>query len=234
MKNPFLKSPISYRPETAPASPFRTASQVWDNRLGHSIVQAKNWRIAFLATSILLFLSLTIIVMMVRQQRVVPVIVGLDKETGSPTVVGPVDSKKYTPGAIEIRYFLSEFIRFVRTVSLDQIVIRQNWLRAYKYLSPEAAGLLNELAQKDSSSPLQKIGKNLVSVQPVSIVAVPETNSYQARWRETVFSARGQKLDEYTMLATFVIEIEAPRDENTLQDNPLGLYIRSFQWNREL
>lgn len=234
MKNPFLKSPTSFKPAIAPSSPFREAAQCWDNRLGHSVVQARNWRFAFLLSSILLLLSLLSLVMMVRQQRVVPVIVGLDKETGAPTVVGPVDARKFTPGAVEIRYFLSEFIRSVRTVSLDQIVIRQNWIRAYKYLRPEAAGLLNELAQKDTASPLQKIGKTLVSVQPVSIVAVPETNSYQARWRETVFSAQGQKLDEYTMLATFVIELDPPRDENTLQDNPLGLFIRSFQWNREL
>jgi type IV secretory pathway TrbF-like protein len=36
------------------------------------------------------------------------------------------------------------------------------------------------------------------------------------------------------MLATFIIEIDPPKDEQTLQENPLGLFIKSFQWNREL
>jgi type IV secretory pathway TrbF-like protein len=114
------------------------------------------------------------------------------------------------------------------------VVIKQNWLKAYMFLRPEAAGLLNEITQKDTSSPLSKLGKVLVSVQPLSIVQIPETDSYQLRWKETVFATHGTKLEEYTMLATFIIEIDPPKDEQTLQENPLGLFIKSFQWNREL
>jgi type IV secretory pathway TrbF-like protein len=234
MSSPFLASPISFKPQAPVESPFRAAHQAWDLRLGSSITQAKNWRFAFLVTAALLMVTLLTLLSISKQQKVIPVIVALDKESGEPTVVGPVDQKKYQPGPLEIKYFLSQFVRYVRSVPLDQIVIKQNWLHAYAFLRKEAAGLLNEMTQKDSNSPLNKIGKVLVTVQPISILQIPDTNSYQMRWKETSYTNQGTKLEEYTMLATFIIELEQPKDEQTLQENPLGLFIKSFQWNREL
>ncbi len=234
MKNPFLAHPTSFKPSTAPETPFRQAQQAWDLRLGTTLAQAKNWRLAFFSLSSLTVLLAVALVVLISQQRIVPVLVGLDKQSGEASVMGPAEERAKQPGPLEVKYFLAQFIRFVRTVSLDQIVIKQNWLRAYSFLRPEAAGLLNELTQKDTNSPLNKIGKVLVTVQPLSILQVPETNSYQLRWRETVFATHGSKLEEYTMLATFILEVEPPKDEQTLQENPLGIFIKSFQWNREL
>ncbi len=234
MKSPFLAHPTSYKTTQGPETPFKQAQQVWDLRLGTASAQAKNWRLAFFALATLATLLALSLMSLIAQKRVVPILVGLDKQTGEASVIGPADYHTKQPGPLEIKYFLAQFIRLVRTVSLDQVVIKQNWLRAYSFLRPEAAGLLNELTQKDTASPLSKIGKVLVSVQPLSILQIPETNSYQLRWRETAFATHGAKLDEYTMLATFIIELDPPQDEQTLQENPLGLFIKSFQWNREL
>ena len=234
MKSPFLVTPASYKPESSPQTPFRRARQEWDHRIGQSVVQAKNWRFAFLISTFLLALMTFSLFTVVKQQKVIPVIVGLDKQTGEPSVVGPVDQSKYQPGPLEIKYFLSQFVRYVRSVPLDSVVIRQNWTRAYTLLRKEAAALLNDMTQKDANSPLKKIGKVLVTVQPLSVLQIPDTSSYQMRWKETVYSTHGTKLEEYTMLATFQIELDPPRDEHTIQENPLGLFIRNFQWNREL
>ncbi len=234
MKNPFLAQPISFKPDSSVTTPFRSAQQVWDARLGTATAQARNWRMAFFCTCALLVLMGLSLISLINQQRVIPVMVGLDKQTGEPTIIGSVEEHNYQPGPMEVKFFLAQFIRYVRAVSLDPVVIKQNWLRAYSLLRPEAAGLLNELTQKDPNSPLAKIGKVLVSVQPLSILQIPETNSFQLRWKETVFASHGTKLEEYTMLATFIIEFAPPSNEQTLQDNPLGIFIKSFQWNREL
>lgn len=234
MKSPFRAQPTSFKPTTAPETPFRRAQQEWDLRIGSASAQAKNWRIAFFLLSTLCTVLAVSVTLLITQQRIVPVLVGLDKQTGEATVLGPASQRAPQPGPLEVKYFLSQFIRFIRTVSLDQVVIRQNWLRAYAFLRPEAAGLLNELTQKDANSPLNKIGKVLVTVQPVSIIEIPQTNSYQVRWTESVYATHGTKLEEYSMVATFNLELEPPQDEQTLQENPLGIFIKSFQWNREL
>jgi type IV secretory pathway TrbF-like protein len=234
VKSPFLAHPTSFKPTMAAETPFRQAQQAWDYRLGTASAQARNWRLAFFSLSALTTLLGVSLALVISQQRIVPILVGLDKQTGEATVVGPPEQQSRQPGPLEVKYFLAQFIRFVRTVSLDQVVIKQNWLKAYSFLRPEAAGLLNEITQKDVNSPLSKIGKVLVTVQPLSILQIPETSSYQLRWRETVYATHGTKLEEYTMLATFILEMDPPKDEQTLQENPLGIFIRSFQWNREL
>ena len=230
----FLKPPVSMKPSTVPETPFMRAKQEWDHRMGATVVQAKNWRLAFFSLALLtLVLSLSLLAQ-VRQAKVIPVLVGIERERGEPVVLGAAAEKQYQLGALEIKYFLSQFIRYVRSIPLDPVVVKQNWLKAYAYLRRDAAGLLNEMTNSEAQSPLKQIGKVVVSVQPLSVVQVPETNSYQLRWRETAYSSSGQKLDEYTMLGTFLIEIDPPQDEKTLQENPLGIFIRSFQWNREL
>lgn len=234
MTSPFLSSPISFKPSEASSSSFRAAHDKWDMRLGAPTVQTKNWRIAALINSAILLLVVFALLLVLNQQKVIPVIVGLDKETGEPHVIGPVDSKPYEPSELAIKYFLSQFIQNVRSVPLDPILIKRNWLKAYSFMRKDAAGLLNEMTEKDPNSPLKKIGKILISVDPAGVIEVPGTNSYQMRWKETVYSAQGTKLDEHMMAGIFIIEIEPPKDEQTLQNNPLGLFIKSFSWNREL
>ena len=234
MSNPLLSAPVPLRPKGIPETPFLRARQEWDTRMGDAVVRAKNWRLAFFSQAVFSALLLAAVIVQINKRQVIPILVGLDRERGEPTVLGPVDESKYQPGPLEVKYFLSQFIRFVRSVPSDSVVIKQNWLRAYSFLRKDAAGMLNELTNNNLDSPLKKIGKVVVSVQPLSVVQIPEANSYQVRWQETVYSAQGMKADEYTMLGTFVLEFEPPGDEQTIQENPLGLFIKSFQWNREL
>ncbi len=234
MTQPFLTPVTNVKPSQVIETPYLKARQAWDERMGDAIIRAKNWRLAFFAQALLSCILAGAIIVQITQRRVIPVLVGLDKERGEPTVLGPVKESNYTPGPVELKYFLSQFIRFVRSVPADQVVIKQNWLRAYAFLRKDAAGLLNEQTNNNPDSPLKKIGKFVVNVQPLSIVAIPATDSYQVRWKETVYSAQGMKTDEYTMLGTFSVELDPPKDEQTLHENPLGLFIRTFQWNREL
>lgn len=226
----------NYKSKSIPETPYLRARSEWDNRIGTTVVQAKNWRLTCVL-SLILSLGLGIIIFyQVSQSRIIPVIVGIDKTTGEAITLGAITNNKnsYNVGSLEIKYFLSEFIRYVRAVPLDQVVIKQNWIKAYAFLRADASNFLNEIVSKNEESPLKKIGKVIVSIEPITISQIPETSSYQIRWKETQYSPQGQKLEEYKMLGTFLIEVEPPKDEETILINPLGLYIKSFQWNREL
>lgn len=229
-----LSSPQNYKVKEFPESPYLKAKEEWDNRIGSSAVQAKNWRLIALLSLVTSSLLICVVFYQISQSSVIPVVVGLDKESGEAKTLGAVSPNSYKPGELEIKYFLSEFIRYVRSVPLDQVVIKQNWLKAYSFMRSEASGLLNEITEKDEDSPLKKIGKLAVSVKPISVIQIPETESYQVRWKETKYSPQGQKIEEYTMQGTFLIEVSTPKNKEAIVDNPLGLYIKSFQWNREL
>jgi len=234
MSREFLSEPLNVKPLQAPITPFLRAQQEWDDRIGATVVRAKNWRVAFVISSLTtLTLSLALI-QQTAQSRVIPVVVGLDKERGEAVVLGRVTEGAFLPSVLEIKFFITHFINLVRNVPSDPVLIRQSWLKAYLFLRREAANQLNDITNKDESSPLKKIGAQTVTVQPVSVVQVAGSSSYQARWQETVYDDHGNQIENYIMNGVFTIELEPPRDEKILNENPLGLYIRSFQWNKEI
>lgn len=210
------------------------AKQEWDERIGATVVQAKNWRLAFFTSTLLGLALIVVVLIQLHQARVLPVLVGIDRERGEPFILGKISDASYQPQLQEIKFFLTHFITLVRSVPSDPVLIKQNWLKAYFYLRRDAANILNDITNKDPQSPLKKIGEQTVIIQPVSITQIGEGHSYQSRWEETVYNVHGAAVDHYVMTGIFTIELEIPKDEKAVIQNPLGLYIKHFQWNREL
>lgn len=230
----FLAPPRSYKPNVPVESPFYSAKKEWDNRIGSVVVQAKNWRYAFFILSLVSFTLLGIIIYQFQTRQVIPIIVGIDKERGEPVILGKVGEGSYQPNDLEVKYFLSNFINLVRSVPKDPVLIKQNWLKAYKFMRAEASNQLNDKTNKDEDSPLKKIGEKTIIVQPITVVRIDNSNSYQIRWSETVFNKQGLVEDKYILNGVFSIEINAPKEEELLLTNPLGIFITNFQWNKEL
>jgi type IV secretory pathway TrbF-like protein len=229
-----LSSPTNYKPESFAESPYLRAKRDWDERIGTSVNQARNWR--FLAVG-LMFISLTLSglsIVQVTQNKVIPMVITVNENSGEALVLGKAGESVYKPGEAQIRYFLIQFVKFVRSVPSDPIVIKNNWLQAYKFLRSEAALTLNLITNDDESGPLKKIGEETVAIQPISVLYVEGSKSYQARWSETVFDKNGDAIDTYTMTGLFTIESEPPTTEEAVLVNPLGIFIKSFQWNRDL
>jgi type IV secretory pathway TrbF-like protein len=234
MSKEFLSEPINVKPLHAPETPFLRARQEWDDRIGSVVARSKNWRLAFIISSLIALILSVALLQQSSQPRAVPVIVGIDRDRGEPVVFGRVSDVQYQPNLIEIKYFLTHVISLVRNVPSDPVLIRRNWLKAYLFFKREAANQLNDITNKDEESPLKRIGLQTVTVKPVSIVQVDKSSSYQARWIETIYDDRGTQVDTYVMNGVFTIELQPPTEEKILNENPLGLYIRNFQWNKEL
>ena len=232
--NELLSPPKSYKPPSSLESPFLLARQEWDERIGSTVVQAKNWRLAFFMMAVISVVLLLAFLYQVQQRKVIPIIVGIDKEHGETVVIGRAGESLYRPQLQEIKYFLSQLITNVRSVPMDPVLIKQQWLKAYRFLRPEASNMLNDLTNTDKDSPLKRIGVETVLIKPISVVQVSETNSYQARWEETVYYKQGAPKERYVMTGIFTIELDAPKTEEALLTNPLGLFVTNFQWNKEL
>jgi len=130
----------------------------------------------------------------------------------------------------QIAYQLSGFIKNVRSVSIDPIVVRENWLEAYNYTTDKASLTLNDYAR--DNDPFSDVGKRSVSIDIASIVRSSD-DSFDVRWRETTFlSGVRQRQDTYTAVLSIIID--PPRDEATLHRNPLGVYVHGINWSRDL
>ena len=224
----FRRSPQRYGLTPEPATPYQRAGQLWDERIGSARVQARNWRLMSLGGLMLSSGLASALVWQSLQSRVVPYVVEVDR-LGAVRTVAPVDAR-LRPSDPQIAWFLSSFISDVRSVSLDPVLMRQNWLRAYDFVTDRGALVLNAHAR--ATNPFAEIGDRTVSVQVTSVVRVSE-RSFQVKWTEHAFR-RGNPADSGRWTAILTVTMRPPRSADILRKNPLGLYVDAVDWSQEL
>ena len=204
-------------------TPYQRARQAWDERIGSARVQAASWRLAFFATALLAIVLSVALVVVLRQSRVVPYIV----EVGaSGAVVGVAAAPiRYEPTDAQIRYFLANFVELIGTVPIDPVVAKKNWLTAYGFLTENGARQLNAFAT--SSDPLGRVGKERVEIRVRNSLRESD-RSFQLTWNETVFDPNGTLVSKKERTGLFSVAVMAPRTEEEILRNPLGLYIDNF------
>jgi type IV secretion system protein VirB5 len=223
----FRRAVQRYGRTPEPVTPYQRAAQVWDERIGSARVQARNWRIMALG-GLLLSAGLSGgLLWQSIQSRVVPYVVEVDS-LGEARAVAPL-KEGYTPADPQIAWYLAHFIRNVRSVSLDPVLMRRNWLSAYDFVTGRGSRFLNDYAR--SAKPFRQIGERTVSVEVTSVVRASE-RSFQVKWVETVYE-RGQVADVSHWTAILSVEVRQPDSADELRRNPLGLRIDSIDWSRE-
>ncbi len=211
-----------------PVTPYQKAAQLWDERIGSARVQARNWRLmAFGAFGLSCALAGGMIWQSL-QSRVVPYVVQVDR-LGAAQAIAPAEAH-YQPTDAQIAYFLAHFIADVRSLSIDPVVVRANWLKAYDFATDHGAVFLNDYAR--ANDPFAHVGERTVSVQVTSVVRVSDS-SFQVKWIEQTYDHDAlQKTEHWTAILSVVTK--EPANEDVLRKNPLGLYVNGIDWSREL
>lgn len=224
----FKRARVRYSETPSPITPYQAAGQAWDERLGASRVQASNWRMMAFGCLGLALLMASGLVWRSLQSTVTPYVVEVDS-AGQVRAVGEAPIR-YQPKDAQIAYHLAQFISLVRALPIDPIVVRQNWLAAYQYTTDRGAATLNEHAR--AHNPFTRVGKESVTVEITSVVRASD-RSFQLRWDERRYvNGAPAGLERWTAVLSIVLQ--APRTEEKLRSNPLGIYIDGLSWSREL
>ncbi len=212
-------------------TPHVKARQEWDLRMGSAVVHAKNWRLAAFAELGLLVLSMIGLIYLGALPKAVPVVIQVDK-LGAPKYLGPVDqvARDFKPSGPSLQYHLRRFVDDTRSISSDAAVLKQNWLDAYKLVTPIGANQLNAFVR--DANPFKRLDDQIrVSVQ-VSVVVPLSQETWQVDWTETTWDQNGNPTGTSVWRGNFRILLRAPESEEDLASNPLGLFIDEFHWAR--
>ncbi|WP_454884465.1 conjugal transfer protein TrbF [Sphingomonas oryzagri] len=223
----FRRAVQRYARTEDPETPFARAGQIWDDRIGSARVQAYHWRLMALGELLLCSGLSAALVWQSRQSHIVPYVVEVDR-LGEARSVAPV-AAQWTPNEAQVAWQLGRFIRDVRSVSLDPVVTRQNWLDAYAMSTEQAAHSLSDQAR--SSNPFADAGSRAVSVEIASVVRISD-QSFEIKWLETQFE-RGALIGRSHWTGVVTIRLVAPRSADVLRRNPLGIYVNGVDWSRE-
>jgi type IV secretion system protein TrbF len=151
----FRRPSIRYGRTPAPETPYQKASQIWDERIGSARVQARNWRLIAFGN---LFLAAGLaggLIWQAARGTVTPWVVEIDK-LGQAQAVTPAVSD-YRPTDPQIAWHLARFIENVRSIAADPVIVRQNWLAAYDFVTDKGAIALNDYAR--ANDPFTKLAR---------------------------------------------------------------------------
>ena len=224
----FRRPSIRYGRTPEPVTPYQKAAQAWDERIGSARVQAKNWRLIALANLALATGLAGGLVWQSARGTVVPWIVQVDK-LGEAQAMAPATAD-YRPSDPEIAWHLARFIENVRGVSADPIIVRQNWLRTYDFVTDKGAVALSDYAR--ANDPFAEIGKRQVAVEVSSVIRASE-DSFRVAWVERHYQD-GNLAGTERWTAILTIVIAPPRSADRLRKNPLGIYVTAINWSKEL
>ncbi len=224
----FKRASLRYAETPEPVTPYQSAQQLWDDRIGSARVQAKNWRLVALGMLLLSAAMTAGLIWQSNRSTITPYVVEVDT-LGSVRAIGPA-AQSYKPTDAQIAHELETFIQNVRALPIDPIVVRDNWLKAYNYVTPRGGALLNDYAR--TRDPFSKVGRESTAIETTSVVRASD-NSFQVRWIERTY-LNGSLTSTQRWTAILSILLRPPTDEEALRKNPLGIYVDGLNWTREL
>lgn len=224
----FSRQPVRYGRTPEPETPYQKAAQAWDERIGSARVQARNWRLIAFGN---LFLAAGLacgLMWQASRGTVTPWVVEVDKLGQAQTVAPALDD--YRPTDPQIAWHLAHFIENVRSLPADPVIVRQNWLSAYDFLTDKGAAALTDYVRV--SDPFSKVGKIQIAVDISSVIRA-STDSFRVAWTERRYeNATLTSTEHWTAILTVVFE--TPHDAERLRKNPLGLFVHAINWSKEM
>lgn len=224
----FKRAVQRYGRTPEPETPYQRAGQLWDERIGSARVQARNWRLMAFGCLMLAGGLGGGVLWQSVQSLVVPYVVEVDR-LGEARAVAEAEAA-FRPTDPQIAWHLARFIRNVRGISLDPVVMRQDWLEAYAFATQRGSRFLDDYAR--SADPFARIGERSVTVQVTSVVRASD-RSFQVKWTETAFE-RGSAAGGSNWTAILTVVTRPPASAEVLRRNPLGIYVDAIDWSREL
>lgn len=165
-----------------------------------------------------------------NKSQMVPYVVQTDG-SGHVVGIGLATQMNYDPKEKEIQYFIERFILDARTIPLDPVLAKQQLVAAASLTTQASRNKLAEELRKENIT--GRIGSETTQLQMISNVQ-QTADTYQVRWIEEVYNRDGSLKEKYQMVGSFTFELGKVKNQEEWRLNPLGIYVKSFSWMREL
>ena len=219
--------------DTSTANRLITARNEFTNAFGDLAKGKRNWQLmAFALTGLLAMVTLAY-VRLAASSRVVPYVVAVDR-LGQVVAAGTPEELK-APDERLVTSQLAHFVRSIRTVLPGAAAAAQAELvkRGYAFVAPEAAGFLNDHFASPRNDP-RVLGARLTrQIDVASVLRVPNSDVWRLQWTETERPTQvGGPVRTTAWEGYVTVKMIPPATAETIQDNPLGLYVTSVSWTQ--
>jgi len=212
-------------------NPYLAARQEWSERYGSYVQAARAWRIVGILGLGLAVIGFTYALYLSTQVRLVPYIVEVDK-LGTSVAVGIPQQIEYADARV-VRAILGSFVTSFRSITPDAVVQKQYIDRTYALLRTSDPSTEKINSWFRGNSPFERAKTSTVSIEATNIVAL-SSQTYQIDWTEFERDRKGREIGTQRFRGIATVTVTAPQDEATIRLNPIGLYVRDFDWTAQL
>ena len=213
-----------------PQNPYLAARSNFESLFRDQAKEKHAWKMAALAELAVLGVLLVGYLQLATSSRVVPYVVEVDR-LGQAVAFGPAEPMRKSDQRVTVRD-LTLLIRNLRSITPDPGLQVRMIEDGYAFLGPSAATFLNEYFAEPANDPRLLGMERSREVEVTSVLPIPNSDSWKVQWTETERPHLGSFAQRSAWEAYLTVERTPPRDAETLQANPLGLYVTGINWTR--
>lgn len=212
-------------------NPYLAARQEWNERYGSYVHAAAAWRVVGLASLLMAVIGFSYALYQSAQVKLVPYIVEVD-QLGTAVNGGIPQQIEYADPRV-VRATLGAFIASFRSVTPDTVVQKQYIDRTYALLRTGDPATEKINAWFRTNSPFDRARTMTVAIEVTNIVPL-STQSFQLDWTEYERDRQGKELAVRRFRGIATVTLTPPQDEGVIRLNPIGLYLKDFDWTAQL
>jgi type IV secretory pathway TrbF-like protein len=221
----------------ASANPYLSARKQWNEYTKGLMDAIRLWQALALLCLMITLAAIGGVLHLASQSKFIPYVIEMDKlgqtaAVAPASLAAPVDSRV-------VRASLAAFMSNARLVTPDIALQRKAILSVYAMLHGDDAAATKMTAWlngNDDNNPFHRAAKETVETEIVSVI--PQSpDSWQIEWNEKLFDRQGVPIGQpYRMKALATVEIvppDASTTEEKLRQNPLGVFVKDFNWSKQ-
>lgn len=216
---------------TQPDNPYIAARQEWSERYGSYARSAAAWQVVGIASITMAVIGFGYGLYQSSQVKLVPYIVEVD-QLGTAVSGGFPQQIEYADPRV-VRATLGTFIANFRSVTPDTVVQKQYIDRTYALLRTGDPATEKVNAWFRTNSPFDRARTMTVAIEVTNIVPL-STQSFQVDWTEYERDRQGKELAVRRFRGVATVTLTPPQDEGIIRMNPIGLYLKDFDWTAQL
>lgn len=214
-----------------PENPYIAARQEWNERYGSYVKATAAWRIVGITGMLMAVVGFSYALYQSTQVKLVPYIVEVD-ELGTAVSAGFPQQIEYADPRV-VRATLGSFVTNFRSVTPDAVVQKQYIDRTYALLRTSDPATEKVNAWFRGNSPFERARTMTVSVELTNIVPL-SNQTYQIDWIEYERDRDGKERGVRRFRGIATVTLNPPQDEAVIRLNPIGLYLKDFDWTAQL
>lgn len=217
-------------------NPYLNAKKVHNEFQSRLVTARFMWQLTAILALLIALSSVAGMVYIGQQSKFVPYVVAVDKLGQTYAVeradrAAPVDMRV-------MQASVARFIALARMVTPDATLQKKAVFDLYAMLSPSdpATHKMNEFFEDSENNPFLRATTVTVSTEIGSVIQQSE-ESWQVDWVEELRDRDGtlvSRVQMRSLLRVYVVSPTTKTSEEQIRKNPLGIFIRDFNWSKQL